>query len=91
MGERFDGFDRDLGKLARRQGLDAMIGHAKQRILQVDEIAGHVNRQDLAAAIPDIFIPDAKARQDEPGVSDAIPFTHDRVVALCPKEGVRES
>ena len=67
-GDLADIIGGDHGHLAGGQHLDVMVGDAEQRILQVDDVALHVDRQDLAAAIAGMLVAKGEAGQQQAGI-----------------------
>jgi len=52
----------DLGAFER---LHAMVGTVEEQVLQVEEIAGHMDRHDLPCALCGQLLPERQTRNDE--------------------------
>jgi hypothetical protein len=50
-----------------------VIGNAEQRILQIDHVAEHGDRDDLASAASHDLVAHAEARAQQPAMGDQIP------------------
>jgi hypothetical protein len=47
-----------------------VISDAEKRILKVNQVAHHVDRQDLPTAVAHDLVPNAKSRKHQPAVRD---------------------
>jgi hypothetical protein len=73
-GDLLDGLDGDQRGLDMGQRLEIVIGEAEQRILEIGEIALHVDREDLPPAIARDLVPKAEAGEDETGILGLVAF-----------------
>lgn len=61
-GQRSDG---DRGHLDAGERLDVVVGNAEEAVLEVEELAGHVDREDLALAVPRHLVPIGEAAEQQ--------------------------
>ena len=69
--------DRDQRQLALGQHLHIMTGDPEQRVLQVDEITLHVDRQDLPPAIPRQLVATGETHQQNAALLGFVAIPHD--------------
>ena len=67
-----------------------MVGGAQQRVLEIDQLAFHVDRKDLAVAVGDDLVPRGIARKQNGAMIRAIEFADDVAALLHRLDGVRE-
>ena len=70
------------GDFAGSQHLDVVIGRAEQRVLQIDDVAAHVDRDDLAAAVSGQLVAVGKARKQKAGILRLVAVPHQELGGL---------
>jgi hypothetical protein len=60
--------------IARGQGLNIVVGNAKKRILQVQDIAGHVHRQNLTGPICHVLMAMSETRAKHAAMRRRVPL-----------------
>ena len=85
-----DGGHRDHRDLAVAQHLDAVVGGHQQRILQVDDVALEMERQDLPRAAAHHLVAISEARQQNAALVGLLPVPHDVMARFQPAPRVRQ-
>ncbi len=72
-----DRVERDEGDLRSREGLDAVIGLPQQWILEVDQIALHVNRKNLSRSASNQFVAERETAEHQAGKIRPLALSND--------------
>ena len=89
-GEIADRRHRDQRNLGRSQRFDIMIGPPQDRIVQIDDIALHVDREDLPPAIAGQLVADRIAFQQQAGMGRLVILAGDELAGRHGFEGERK-
>ena len=90
MDQRNNRFARHGRNLARSERLNIMVCNHKQRAFKVDEITGHMDRQNLARALNRDFVAEGKPFDDQGCARRPIAFTNDITVSVDVSELERQ-
>src|SRR4051794_21872306 len=87
--DRAESCVRHMGDLAGRERHDAVVDPLEDEAVQIDEVAGDMDRCDPALAVPEDLVAPRKARQEELALAWTISIPH-HVLALLGGRGMRD-